>query len=135
MSHATAKALGLEFLQAFWSGEFDKAYALCASDASWVFQTSLHNPREATVGEAVRWLSDTLMLGFDTASGYAVTLRDAIGEQGEAAIEYSATGRTRRGETYLNHYVVRFSVAEGKITSIRPYFDTHYASKMLHDLG
>jgi ketosteroid isomerase-like protein len=132
---ADAKSLGLAFLQAFWDGELERGYALCAPDAVWRFQRSLHEPQEVPVREAVQWLMDKLVSGFDPASGYTVSLGSAIGEGDEAAIEYSATGHTRSGETYLNHYHVRFTARDGRIVSIRPYFDTHYVSRVLYDLG
>ena len=134
-SMSDAKRLGLEFLQAFWDGEPERGYALCAPDARWRFQRSLHEPREVPVPEAVKWLMDKLVSGFAPDSGYSVELRDVIGEGDEAAIEYSATGRTRNGTTYHNNYVVRFTTRDGQIVSIRPYFDTHYVSKTLYDLG
>ena len=130
-----AKTLGLQFLQAFWAGKPNEGYALCAPDARWCFQQSLHDPQEVSVPEDVDWLMKTLVSGFAESSGYRVTLRDAIGEGDEAAIEYSATGLTRTGRTYLNYYVVRFTASRGQITSIRPYFDTHYVSRYLFDLG
>jgi ketosteroid isomerase-like protein len=129
-----AKRLGLAFLQAFWDGEPERGYALCHPDARWHFQRSLHDPDVVPVQQAVDWLNAALVSGFDPDSGYTVQLRDAIGEGNEAAIEYSATGRTRRGDTYHNRYVVRFTVEEGRIVSIRPYFDTHYVSRTLYDL-
>ena len=135
MSGSDATSLGLAFLQSFWDGEPERGYALCAPDARWTFQRSLHEPREVPVAEAVQWLMDNLVSGFDPDSGYTVDLSSAIGEGDESAIEYSATGRTRSGETYLNHYVVRFTVRDGRIVSIRPYFDTHYVSRMLYELG
>ena len=120
-----AKALGLAFLQAFWDGDLERGYALCAADARWRFQRSLHEPVEVPVREAVGWLMDTLVSGFEPGSGYRVDLLSAIGDGEEAAFEYSATGRTRRGETYHNRYHVRVTAREGRIVSIRPYFDTH----------
>jgi uncharacterized protein len=130
-----AKSLGLAFLQAFWDGEPERGYALCAPEARWRFQRSLHDPQEVPVREAVEWLMNRLVSGFAPDSGYTVELMGAIGEGEEAAIEYSATGLTRRGERYLNHYHVRFTARAGRIVSIRPYFDTHYVSRMLYDLG
>lgn len=129
------KSLGLAFLQAFWDGDPERGYALCAPGATWRFQRSLHDPVEVPVRDAVRWLNDNLVAGFDPASGFTVEVLSAIGEGDEAAIEYSATGRTRRGNEYHNRYHVRFSARDGKLVSIRPYFDTHYVSKMLYDLG
>ncbi len=131
---ASAKDLGLAFLQAFWAGEPERGYALCAPHARWTFQRSLHDPIEVPVREAVEWLNSALVSGFAPESGYTVQLRDAIGEGDEAAVEYSATGRTRRGEIYHNRYVVRFTAENGLIVPIRPYFDTHYVSKTLYDL-
>lgn len=135
MSGGDATSLGLAFLQSFWDGQPERGYELCAPDARWTFQRSLHEPCEVPVAEAVKWLMDNLVSGFDPEAGYTVKLFNAIGDGDEAAIEYSATGRTRSGETYLNHYVVKFTVRHGKIVSIRPYFDTHYVSRMLHELG
>lgn len=131
----TAKSLGLAFLQSFWDGQPERGYALCAPDARWRFQRSLHEPREVPVPEAVQWLMDKLVSGFAPDSGYTVDVTSAIGEGDEAAIEYSATGKMRSGDTYSNNYVVKFTSRDGKLVSIRPYFDTHYVSKTLHDLG
>lgn len=126
-----ATRLGLEFLQAFWDGDPERGYRLCAPDARWTFQRSLHDPRVVPVREAVQWLTDTLVAGFAPGERYTVEVRDAIGSGDEAAIEYSATGRTRGGAIYSNNYVVRFTTREGRIVSIRPYFDTHYVHQVL----
>lgn len=129
-----AKTLGLAFLQSFWDGAPERGLALCEPGATWQFQRSLHDPRIVPVPQAVQWLTDKLIAGFDPDSGYTVDVTSVIGSGDEAAIEYSATGRTRSGEVYLNHYVVRFSTSGGRIRSIRPYFDTHYVSRVLYPL-
>jgi ketosteroid isomerase-like protein len=134
-SHTDTKALGLAFLQAFWDGDMERGYKLCAPDAKWRFQKTLHMPQEVPVREAVQWLTDKLVASFDPNSGYSVQFGNAIGEGDEAAIEYSASGKTRSGEIYTNTYLVRFTVRNGQIVSIRPYFDTHLVSKVLYDLG
>jgi len=72
--------------------------------------------------------------GFDPDSGYTVDVDNCIGEGDEAAIEYRAQGRNRQGVLYANNYLVRFTSKNGKILSIRPYFDTHLVSKLLFDL-
>jgi ketosteroid isomerase-like protein len=135
MDEEACRTLALAFLKSFWDGEPERGFALCAPDARWRFQRSLHEPQEVPVRDAVGWLNDKLVSGFDPDSGYSVTLDNVIAEGEEAAVEYSATGRTRRGEIYFNRYLVRFTVRNGMIVSIRPYFDTHYVSKTLHDLG
>jgi ketosteroid isomerase-like protein len=119
------------FLQAFWDGTPQNGLALCAPDAVWTFQRSLRQPRHAAVGEAIEWLMTRLVGEFDPASGYSVEVRNSIAEGDEVAIEYTARGRTRRGETYENDYLVRFTMRSGRIASVRPYFDTHYVHRVL----
>jgi ketosteroid isomerase-like protein len=126
-----SKDIALRFLQAFWDGEPDRAFELCAEDAQWTFQKSLRSPRYASIPDAVDWLNAALMTGFDADSGYSVEVHHTIGEGEEAAIEYSATGKTVRGEIYANNYVVRFTVRDGQIVSVRPYFDTYYVHQRL----
>ncbi len=125
------KSIAHEFLRAFWDGEPERGFALCADDARWTFQKSLRSPRHEAVPAAVRWLNDKLVAGFDPDSGYTVSVDNLIAEGEEVAIEYSARGRTRSGKTYENNYLVRFTVRDGRIASIRPYFDTHYVHRTL----
>jgi len=129
-----AKALGLAFLQSFWGNRIEQGYDLCAPDALWTFQATLHEPRKVPVRQAVEFLNSALVAGFDPDSGYTVDVDNCIGEGDEAAIEYRAQGRNRQGVLYANNYLVRFTSKNGKILSIRPYFDTHLVSKLLFDL-
>jgi ketosteroid isomerase-like protein len=129
-----SKEIAVRFLQAFWAGKPAEALALCAPEALWTFQKSLRPERQAPVPEAIDFLMTRLVSGFDPDSGYTVDLRNAIGEGGEAAVEYGASGRTKDGGIYANDYLVRFTVRDGLICSIRPYFDTHYVHRTLAPL-
>ena len=131
---APSAEIALAFLQSFWDGEPERGYALCAPDARWTFQRSLPYPRAAPVPDAVDLLMRTLVAGFDPSAGYAVEVHNAISEGDEAAVEYTARGRTTSGEIYENDYLVRMTVREGRIISIRPYFDTHRVHRVLYDL-
>jgi ketosteroid isomerase-like protein len=128
------KAIAVHFLEAFWRGAPQDGLALCAPDAVWRFQKSLRQPRESSVAEAVEWLMTRLVAGFDPESGYSVEVHNAIAEGEEAAVEYTARGRTRAGEIYANDYLVRFTMRGARIVSIRPYFDTHYVHRVLAPL-
>lgn len=130
-----ARNIGLAFLQAFWDGDIDRGIALCAADARWQFQKSLRAPRHASISEAVTWLNDTLIVAFDPDSGYEVEVHNSIGQGDEAAIEYTARGKNREGQVYENNYLVRFTVTDGKIVSVRPYFDTLYVHRRLAPLA
>lgn len=125
------KQIALSFLQAFWDGRPEDGVALCAPDAVWTFQKSVRKPRFAEIRVAIDFLMDKLVGEFDPDSGYEVNVHSVVGEGDEVAIEYSARGRTRRGEVYDNDYLVRFTLRDGLITSVRPYFDTHYVHRVL----
>jgi ketosteroid isomerase-like protein len=122
------------FLQSFWDGHVEKGIALCAPDARWTFQKSLRAPRYATIREAVDWLNDALVSGFAPDSGYEVTVHNVIADGGEVAMEYTARGGTRSGGIYENNYLVRFTIEDGLIRSVRPYFDTLYVHRRLAEL-
>lgn len=128
------KQIALSFLQAFWDGEPAKGVALCTPDAVWTFQKSLREPRSAGIAEAIDFLMTRLVGEFDPDSGYEVDVHHVVGDGDEVAVEYSARGKTRRGDIYHNDYVVRFTLRDGRIVSVRPYFDTHYVHKVLADL-
>ena len=131
---ADSADIARRFLEAFWAGTPEEAYALCAPDAQWTFQKSLREPRYASVPEAVDWLNEKLVGEFDPDSGYTVDVHNTVAQGDEAAIEYTARGKTRRGDIYENNYLVRFTIRNGLITSVRPYFDTHYVHKVLANL-
>lgn len=131
---ADSKDIARQFLEAFWAGEPERGYALCSSDALWTFQKSLREPRTASIQEAVEWLNTKLVAEFDPESGYTVDVHNSIAEGEEAAIEYTARGKTRSGEIYENNYLVRFTIRDGLIISVRPYFDTHYVHNVLAKL-
>ncbi len=130
----TNSEIARHFLEAFWHGAPQEALHLCAPDAEWTFQKSLRQPRHAPVGEAVDWLLARLVGEFDPDSGYRVAVHNTMAEGDEVAIEYTARGRTRRGELYENDYLVRFTLRDGQIRSVRPYFDTHYVHRVLTPL-
>ena len=125
------KQTAMDFLQAFWDGDPAAGLVLCAPDAVWTFQKSLREPRLASIAEAIDFLNTRLVAEFDPASGYSVDVHSVVGEGDEVAVEYSAKGKTRRGDLYHNDYHVRFTVRDGRIVSVRPYFDTHYVHRVL----
>jgi uncharacterized protein len=126
-----ARAVAVGFLEAFWRGDIPAALAACAPDAVWTLQASLRPERHVPVPVAIDFLMSRLVSGFAPESGYTVTFRNAIAEGDEVAVEYAAAGRTRAGDHYSNDYLVRFTVRDGRIVSVRPYFDTHRVHRLL----
>jgi ketosteroid isomerase-like protein len=126
-----ARDVAVRFLEAFWRGDVPAALTLCAPDAVWTLQRTLREERRVPVPVAIDFLMTKLVSGFAPDSGYTVTFGNAIDDGEEAAVEYSAEGLTRNGATYRNDYLVRFTVRNGHIVSVRPYFDTHQVHRLL----
>ena len=122
------KEIANAFLEALWAGDTEGGLSLCADGAVWEFMPTVHSPRITSIPDAIEWYRN-LVTFFDPDSGYETKVFNIIAEGDEVAMEYNATGRTISGGDYENFYLVRFTVRDGKITSIRPYFDTEYLTK------
>ena len=122
------KEIANGFLEALWAGDTEGALSLCAPGAVWEFMPTVHSPRITSIPDAIEWYRN-LVTFFDPDSGYDTEVFNIIAEGDEVAMEYNAIGKTISGGNYENFYLVRFTVREGKIFSVRPYFDPEYLSK------
>jgi ketosteroid isomerase-like protein len=127
-----AKTVARGFLEALWSGDKATAKSLFADDAVWWFPPSLGYPRPSPAARAVDIVMDDMIGRFDLAQPFTVELHHLISEAGEVAAEYTATATTVTGRNYDHRYLLRFSVASGKITTVRAWADTKYFVETLY---
>ena len=127
-----AKTLVRGFLEALWSGDKTGAKAPFAADAQWWFRPSLGYPQPMHPHDAIDVVMDDMIGQFDTSQPFTVELHHLFAEQGEVAAEYTATGTTIRGRQYQHRYLLRASVQNGKIVTIRPWADTKYFLETLY---
>ena len=80
--------------------------------------------------EAVQRIVDDMFESFDP-EGFSIEIRNQLSAGGEVVVEYSATGRTRAGQSYENDYVMCITVQHGKVVSVRPHTDTLHLAQLL----
>ena len=120
------------FLEALWSGDKTGAKEQFSSDAEWWFRPSLGYQRPMSCSDAIDVVMDDMIGRFDPDKPFNVELHHIFGEGGEVAAEYTATGTTIRGRDYRHRYLLRASVEDGKIKTIRPWADTKYFLETLY---
>lgn len=131
------QAIALAFMQTLWAGDLETCDQMMSADAAWYFQLGMP---QAQLGRGRIWparaalqrIVDDLFGKFDPA-GFSVSLTRIIGEQGDIAVEYEASGKTAKGADYQNYYVTILTVEGGQITAIRPYNDTMHMLALLGD--
>ena len=127
-----AKTVVRTFLKALWSGDKETAKSTFADDSEWWFRPSLGYKAPMPCFEAVDIVMDDMIGRFDVAKPFSVEMHHLIGEGGEVAAEYTATGTTTSGREYKHRYLLRASVRDGKIVTVRPWVDTKYFLETLY---
>ena len=130
------RALAIAFMQALWAADTAAVDAMLSADARWLFQLGMpqaddpRHGRDWPARDALQRIIDDLFGKFDP-DGFTVTLTRTIAEPGSVALEYQATGRTADGRPYRNFYVTVLTIADGRVTQVRPYNDTAHMLNLL----
>lgn len=127
-----AKAVVRDFLEALWGGDKDGAKAAFADDAEWWFRPSLGYKCPMPCTQAIDIVMDDMIGQFDTEKPFNVELHHLFGEGEEVAAEYTATGTTLKGRAYEHRYLLRATVRDGAIVTVRPWADTKYFLETLY---
>ena len=132
MTSTDPKQLVRTFLEALWSGDKATAKSVFAKDAEWWFRPSLGYKSPMHPSEAIDIVMDDMIGRFDPDMPFEVELHHLFAEDGEVAAEYTATATTVTGLDYKHRYLLRASVRDGKIVTVRPYADTKYFLETLY---
>jgi ketosteroid isomerase-like protein len=132
MTSAESKKIVRTFLEALWSGDKETAKSSFAEDAEWWFRPSLGYKTPMHPAEAVDIVMDDMIGRFDENKPFNIDLHHLFAEDGEVAAEYTATGTTVAGREYNHRYLLRASVRDGKIVTVRPWADTKYFLETLY---
>jgi ketosteroid isomerase-like protein len=131
MSNDANKVLVGRFLESFSAGRVAEALALMADDAqSWVSGDPLLFPLAGTRSKA-QFAELLGMLGSVFPKGLRVTPKAFTAEGERVAVEAESDGVTAAGKIYRNQYHFLFEVRDGRICSVREYFDTLSARETL----
>ncbi|MBF6047965.1 limonene-1,2-epoxide hydrolase [Streptomyces sp. NRRL B-1677] len=68
---------------------------------------------------------------FDPDAGYSVEVSHVLAEGDQVSVECVTRSTTVHGIPYANEISAHFTVRDGKIVSMREYFDTQYFARTL----
>jgi ketosteroid isomerase-like protein len=68
---------------------------------------------------------------YDTSHPMEVTIDQMIAEDDWVSVQMTFEARTRRGESYRNHYHLAFRIEDRRIREVREHLDTLYAQQKL----
>ena len=129
------RVIAQAFMEALWAGDLETCGNMMSADATWHFQLGMPQAQMSRgriwpAREALQRIVDDLFGKFD-AEGFTVKLIRMLGDHGNIAVEYEASGRTGRGAAYQNYYVTVLSIGDGLVDEIRPYNDTAHTLTLL----
>jgi ketosteroid isomerase-like protein len=123
------RTLAAETLDGLGRGDVEAFGRHLAEDATWELVGQDYLPagplfvgREAIVGDLVAMGAQL----YDLES-FAVDLQNLIAEGPVVVAEFTLAAKTPSGKNYKNDYVMVFTTAGDKVTSVREYTNTLYA--------
>jgi uncharacterized protein (TIGR02246 family) len=124
-----SKATVQRYVEALEAGDEQVVRACFAEDAVWTLHGSLPisgvwEGREAILGEFL-----ATALGYYEPGSISLEVTSVIAEGDRVVLEWTSRARTRDGAPYENFCIGVFTVADGRIRSVREYMDTLYAAE------
>ena len=118
------KALCARLFERFSAGDIPGVLNLMTDDATWWLPGKPGQlPVVGTRSKAQIARLFQAMVG-QLEGPLVMTVKSAIAEGGEVAMEVESLGRLKNGRTYNQEYHFRIQVRDGKISAVREYLDT-----------
>jgi len=121
------KRLVEQLFTRFGAGDVPGVLALLAEDATWKIPGK--RPEMPTAGvlskEKIARVFHA-MVG-ELKGGLRMTLKNAVAEGDQLAVEAESWGELKNGRVYNNEYHFLMTFRDGKISAVREYLDTQHA--------
>jgi ketosteroid isomerase-like protein len=120
----TSKQVAARLFELFSTGDIDGVMDLFADDATWWLpgrpgQLPVVGTRtKAQIGRLFQAMTQAL------DGPLKMTVKSAIAEGDEVAMEVESLGHLKNGRIYNQHYHFRIIVRAGRIAAVREYLDT-----------
>lgn len=124
------KQLAAEFFGRFSAGDLPGVMASFTDDATWWIPGKREQMPSAGLYEKAR-IGRLFQAMADAMNGpLQMTVRSAIAEGDEVAVEVESRGELRNGRVYEQQYHFRMKFRDGKVCAVREYLDTQH----VHDV-
>jgi uncharacterized protein len=120
------KALAAEFFGRFTAGDLPGVMASFTDDATWwipgrreqIPSAGLYDRQK--IGRLFQAMIDALK------DGLKMTVKSALAEGDEVAVEVESYGELKNGRVYQQQYHLRMRFRDGKVCAVREYLDTQH---------
>jgi hypothetical protein len=126
MSLEDNKRVATEFFAHFATADVDGALGKLADDATW-WIAGKPGPQSGGglfTKEQMAKLFRRMLRQLE--GGLAFTVKGAIAEGDQVALELESRGRLRNGRVYNNEYHILLTIRDGRIHRVREYLDTQH---------
>jgi ketosteroid isomerase-like protein len=126
------RTIAAETLDGLGRGDVEAFGRHLAEDATWELVGQDYLPAGPVFVGREAILRDLVTMGaelYDLTS-FDVDLKNLVAEGPVVVAEFSLAAKTPRGRSYVNDYVMVFTTADGRVTSVREYTDTLYAKRV-----
>ena len=122
------KALVREYFRRMQAGD-PKAAEMMAEDITWWV------PQSSELGGTHRGKAAVIALMGKGGELYQlplrVTIEEMVAERDQVCVQLVVEAKTAAGRPYRNDYHFAFRIRDGRLTAVREYVDTKYASELL----
>ena len=126
-----AKSVVRRYVTAVEAGDEQAIREVFAEDAAWTLEAG-QLPISGTWKGRDRIMGEFLAtaLAYYEPGTVQLEITAMIAEHDQVVMQWTSRARTRRGRPYENGCIGMFTVRDGKITAVREYMDTLYASSV-----
>ena len=133
MSATENKNVVLRFFESLSAGRLDAALDLMDENAMWwVSGNPEYIPLAGRYGKN-EIVGMVAMVGAAMPNGIELTVTSSTAEDDRVAVEAEVRGVSPKGKVYDNRNFFAVEVRDGRIRSVREYFDTIHTNEVLFD--
>ncbi len=128
---ATSKNVVLEYMNALVEGDFTALRRFFGPDTTWTLAGDLPLSRTWTGPDEILDEFIPAMLARLVPESMEFEFLGLIGDGDQVLAEWNTRGLARSGGHYDQHCLAVFTVRDGRIASVREYFDTLHAKTVV----
>ena len=121
----------MDFLNAFTSGNVEKAWSFCTDDFRWTLMDKRMGGGAPAVFSKDEYIKMVSAFGGIFPQGIKMAFEAPLAGPDRVAIEARSEGLMSNGVTYRNLYVFVVQFSAGRISAVREYLDSGYARATL----
>ncbi|WP_405774802.1 nuclear transport factor 2 family protein [Streptomyces sp. NBC_00859] len=126
-----SKAVVLDYMRALTEGDFAALHGFFAADATWTLAGELPLSGTWTGPGEILGVFVPAMVDRMVPESLEMEFEGLIGDGERVLAEWNTRGLAKSGGRYDQHCLAVFTIRDGRIASVREYFDTLHAHNVV----